>query len=201
VRTAVTYLLSIGPEQASEPVRRKKKWTAATDEVSAATEALAGEAPVGTHHMLEALVRADGSMAARVLAELGVDAEAIAAKIDELDPEQTTDATPEEAAARKMELRVVDGEAQLVFRDEETVSLANKVIELSGGPITGTGPISGAFIPLWKSTNELLQRFADSFEPESETDVEVEGAFAKASLMMRRVMRGRLQRRPPEQTA
>ncbi|WP_414635976.1 Clp protease N-terminal domain-containing protein [Actinophytocola sp.] len=153
---------------------------------------------MGTHHMLEALVRAEGSMAARVLESLGVDAEAIAAKIDELDPEETTDASPEEAAARRMELRVVDGEVQLVFRDEATVSLANKVTELSGGPIVGGGPISGALVPLWRSTNELLQKFADSFETES--DVEAEGAFAKASLMMRRVLRGRLQsrRRPGE---
>ena len=61
---------------------------------------------MGSHHLLEALVRAEGSMAAKVLSDLGIDAAAIAAKVDEFDAEDTTDATPEEIAARKMELRV-----------------------------------------------------------------------------------------------
>jgi hypothetical protein len=148
---------------------------------------------------LEALVRSEGSMAARVLESLGVDPEAIAAKIDELDPEGTTDATPEEAAARKMELTLEEGEVRLVFRDETTIALASKVIELSGGPIIGSGPVSGAFVPLWTSTNDLLRRFADTFESEPES--ETKDVIAKASMMMRRVMRGRLQRRNPPESA
>ncbi len=39
---------------------------------------------------------------------------AVAAKIDELDLETTTDANPEEAAARTMEIRLVDDEAHLI---------------------------------------------------------------------------------------
>jgi ATP-dependent Clp protease ATP-binding subunit ClpA len=192
-------LATLGGVLEAESGRGRKKTTAAAEEVTVTAEALAGGAPIGSHHLLEALVRAEGSMAARVLGSLGIDPETVAAKIDELDPESTTDATPGETAARKMELRVVDGEVQLVFRDEATISLASKVIDLSGGPITGTGPIAGAFIPLWTSTNELLQKFVDSLEAEPEG--EPKDVFGKASLMMRRVMRGRLQRRqPPEET-
>jgi ATP-dependent Clp protease ATP-binding subunit ClpC len=193
-------LATLGGVLEAESGRGRKKATAAAEEVTVTAEALAGGAPIGSHHLLEALVRAEGSMAARVLGALGVDPETVAAKIDELDPESTTDATPEETAARKMELRVVDGEVQLVFRDEATISLASKVIELSGGPIVGSGPVSGAFIPLWTSTNDLLKKFADTFEPEAEE--EPKDVFAKATVMMRRVMRGRLQtrRQPPEET-
>src|SRR4030081_3308643 len=80
--------------------------TPATEDAVSTASALAGGAPVGSHHLLEAMLRAENSMAARVLRELGVDPDAVAAKIDELDPETTTDANPEEAAARKMEIRL-----------------------------------------------------------------------------------------------
>jgi ATP-dependent Clp protease ATP-binding subunit ClpA len=173
---------------------RRQKTTGAAEEAVSAAEALAGAAPMGSHHLLEALVRAEGSMAARVLADLGVDPEAVAAKIDELDPESTTDATPEEAAARKMELRLVEGEVQLVFRDKETIDLTQQVIELTGGPIRGTGPVSGAFVPLWTSTNALLTKLLQYLQGEPEEE-------AKGVLrMMRRMVRSRL-RRPPEQSA
>ncbi|HET9140107.1 Clp protease N-terminal domain-containing protein [Actinophytocola sp.] len=184
------------------PVPQRKKGTTAAEEVVSAAEALAGGSPVGSHHLLEALVRAEGSMAARVFAELGVDAEAVAAKIDELDPEGTTDATPEETAARRMELRVADQEVHLVFRDENTLDLATKVTALAGGPIVGTGPVSGTFVPLWQSTNEMLLNFLRTMQPEPEG--ETKDVLNKASLMMRRVLRDRLLRRlrdlPPEGT-
>jgi ATP-dependent Clp protease ATP-binding subunit ClpA len=196
VRAEVLALLSgKGGTGPSRP-----KTTTAAEEVTATAEALAGGAPIGSHHILEALVHAEGSMAARVLAELGVDAKTIAAKIDELDPEGTTDATPAESAARKMELRLAENdEVQLVFRDEGTVELAKKVIALTGGPIQGTGPVAGAFVPLWNSTNELLLKFLQFMEtPEPEP----KGELSKTLVMLRRVIRDRLQRRrPPEAEA
>ncbi|GLZ28613.1 hypothetical protein Lesp02_08030 [Lentzea sp. NBRC 105346] len=167
---------------------RAHKATSAAGEVYTAAEALAGGAPVGSHHLLEALVRTEGSMAAKVLAELGVDPKTIAAKIDELDPETTTDATPEETAARKMELRLVEGEAQLVFRDDQTIELVGKIVELTGGPIKGTGPVAGDFVPLWSSTNDLLLKLLEYLK--TEPDEETTGLLP----FMRRVMRDRLRR-------
>jgi ATP-dependent Clp protease ATP-binding subunit ClpA len=202
VRAAVLSLLGSREEEGTSPGSGHRRSTTAAEEVSSTAEALAGGAPIGSHHLLEALVRAEGSMAAQVLAALGVDAETIAAKIDELDPDGTTDSTPEESAARKMELRLDDDEVRLVFRDEETVDLARKVTTLTGGPIQGTGPITGAFVPLWTATNKLLATFLETLQPEPEG--EGKAAFSKATLMMRGVMRNRLQRRrrrPPEAAA
>ena len=90
--------------------------TPATEDTVSTASALAGGALVGSHHLLEAMLRAEDSMAARVLRELGVDPDAVAAKIDERDPETTTDANPEETAARKMEIRLVDDEGRDVCR-------------------------------------------------------------------------------------
>ena len=108
VRAAVLAMISSKMEDEPAAGRRQKTTTAA-EEVVTTAEALAGGAPIGSHHLLEALARAEGSMAARALQALGVDVDELAAKIDELDPEGTTDATPAESAARKMELRL-DGD-------------------------------------------------------------------------------------------
>ncbi|GAA3094278.1 Clp protease N-terminal domain-containing protein [Streptomyces echinatus] len=166
--------------------------TAATEDTLSAAGALAGGAPVGSHHLLEAMLRAENSMAARVLRELGVDPDAVAAKIDELDPETTTDANPEEAAAREMELRLVDGEVHLILRDPATVTIAQQVTELSGGPVTGVGPVAGMFVPLWRSTNQLLLQIRRVLQPEPGA---VDGpAESKAAEIVRTALAPRLRR-------
>ncbi|MFC9639070.1 Clp protease N-terminal domain-containing protein [Streptomyces mirabilis] len=167
--------------------------TPATEDTVSAASALAGGAPVGSHHLLEAMLRAENSMAARVLRELGVDPDAVAAKIDELDPETTTDANPEEAAARKMEIRLVDDEVHLILRDPTTVTIAKKVTELSNGPIQGVGPAAGMFVPLWRSTNQLLLQLQRVLEPEpGEEDGSAASNVAK---VVRTVLAPRLRRR------
>ena len=166
--------------------------TPATEDTLSTAGALAGGAPVGSHHLLEAMLRAENSMAARVLRELGVDPDAVAAKIDELDPETTTDANPEDAAARKMEIRLVDDEVHLILRDPATVAAAKKVTELSGGPVQGVGPVAGLFVPLWQSANQLLQQIQRTLEPEPEED---DGSAAsKVAKAVRTVLAPRLRR-------
>jgi ATP-dependent Clp protease ATP-binding subunit ClpA len=166
--------------------------TPATEDTVSAASALAGGAPVGSHHLLEAMLRAENSMAAKVLRELGVDPDVVAAKIDELDPETTTDANPEEAAARRMEIRLVDDEVHVILRDPATVTLAKKVTELSDGPIHGVGPVAGMFVPLWRSTNQLLLRIQQMLEPEPE---EEDGSAAgKVAKVVRTVLAPRLRR-------
>ncbi|HEY4018129.1 MAG TPA: Clp protease N-terminal domain-containing protein [Pseudonocardiaceae bacterium] len=167
--------------------------TPATQDTVTAATALAGGAPVGSHHLLEAMLRAENSMAAKVLRELGVDPDAVADKIDELDPDTTTDANPEEAAARKMEIRVVDDEVHLILRDPATVTVAKKVTELSDGPIHGVGPVAGMFVPIWRSTNQLLQQFQSMLEPEAEN--ESESPASKVAKVVRGVLAPRLRRR------
>ncbi|MYW49105.1 Clp protease N-terminal domain-containing protein [Streptomyces sp. SID161] len=189
VRTAVLALLE-GPQQAAAG-----PWpagTPATEDTVSAASALAGGAPVGSHHLLEAMLRAENSMAARVLRELGVDPDAVAAKIDEIDPETTTDANPEEAAARRMEIRLVDDEVHLILRDPATVTAARKVTELSGGPVLGAGPVAGMFVPLWRSTNQLLSRIQRVLEPEHD-DADA-AAGSKTAKILRTVLAPRLRR-------
>ncbi|MGH3995580.1 MAG: Clp protease N-terminal domain-containing protein, partial [Pseudonocardiaceae bacterium] len=69
--------------------------TPAFDEVLRLAEEIAAGAPVGSQHLLEALARSHRSMGAQVLAGLGVNPEKIAAMLDTIEPESTTDVTPE----------------------------------------------------------------------------------------------------------
>jgi ATP-dependent Clp protease ATP-binding subunit ClpC len=190
VRATVNDLLREGTHE--HPGGQAPPRTSAAEEVVSAAQALAGDAPMGSHHLLEALIRAEGSMAAKVLADLGIDAAAVASKVDEFDAEDTTDATPEELAARKMELRVENDEVHLVFRDSATVDLAKAVTGLVRGPLTATGPVTGKFVPLWTKTNQLLlsllQTLKDDPLPEA-------ASRDKAALLVRRVLHDRLRRR------
>jgi ATP-dependent Clp protease ATP-binding subunit ClpA len=190
VRTTVLELVRSGRRE--HPGDEAPPRTTAADEVVTAAHALAGDAPMGSHHLLEALIRAEGSMAAKVLSDLGVDAAAVAAKVDEFDAEDTTDATPEELAARKMELRVVGDEVHLVFRDRSTLDLAKSVTEQVGGPVTATGPVTGRFVPLWTATNKMLMSLLRSLSDEPLPESADRG---KAALLVHRVLHDRLRRR------
>ena len=78
---------------------------------------LAGEAPVGSHHILEAILEQPDSAAAKVLTDAGIDLDQLAAKLDEVSTEDTADDTPEQAAARQLELSVTDETVTVVLRD------------------------------------------------------------------------------------
>jgi len=192
VRRTVKALIANNQPGAApaRPVR-----TTAAEEVVAAAEALAGGAPMGSHHLLEALIRAEGSMAATVLAQLGVSPDAIADKVDELDADATTDATPQETAARKMEIRLTEDEVHVVFRDEATLGLAQTLSAVTGGgPIRATGPVAGQFVRLWTQLHELLLDMTRTLRPPTEDEAKMTG---KAALLVRRVMHDRLRRRQP----
>ncbi len=194
IRAAVLASLEGSPE--GSPDAEAGPWpagTAATEDTLSAAGALAGGGPVGSHHLLEALLRAENSMAARVLRELGVDPDAVAAKIDELDPETTTDANPEETAARTMEIRLVGDEVHLILRDPTTVTIAKKVTELSNGPIHAAGPVAGLFVPLWRSTNQLLQQIQHVLDPDPAED---DGPTTRSvTKIVRAILAPRLRRR------
>jgi ATP-dependent Clp protease ATP-binding subunit ClpC len=83
--------------EAARPRRRSTviARTPAAQGVLLTAEGLAGASPLGSHHLLAALLTAQGSMAAQALAALGIDRAAVEAALDELRLEDTTDATPE----------------------------------------------------------------------------------------------------------
>ena len=98
VRAAVAAEQGRPPNERSGPAEGHER-TPGAGQVLAAAEDLAGGGAVGTQHLLEALARSDDTAAAKALAAVGVDADALAAALDEVGVEGTADVVPEEAAA------------------------------------------------------------------------------------------------------
>ena len=121
---------------------------AAHDVLTLAAE-LAGETPVGSHHILEAILEQPDSAAAKVLTDAGIDLDELAAKLDEVSTEDTADDTPEQAAARQLELSVTDETVTVVLRDPRSIELGKQIVQLNGGPLTARGPQLDLLSRLW----------------------------------------------------
>ncbi|MEY2417081.1 MAG: hypothetical protein QOH53_2415 [Ilumatobacteraceae bacterium] len=138
------------------------------EEALSNAQQLAGSSAVGSHHLLEALARSEDSLASKVLLSLGVDADTLAAKIDELGIEGTSDVTPEESAARQMGLRVEADVAYVELRDERTVQLVRTITESFGGSVRGDDTGVGSMAGLWQAVaaglDDLRRRLAPADE-------------------------------------
>ena len=79
----------------------------AADAIAAARQ-LAGQGPVGTHHLLVAVLAQQGSLGAKVLDTFGVTALATQQLVDALGVASTTDEAPEVTGGRTIRVSVVD---------------------------------------------------------------------------------------------
>ncbi|HJQ86002.1 MAG TPA: Clp protease N-terminal domain-containing protein [Propionibacteriaceae bacterium] len=130
--------------------------TPAAHDVLALAAELAGEGPVGSHHILEAMLQQPDSAAAKVLGDAGVDLDQLAAKLDEISTEDTADDTPEQAAARQLELSVTDKAVTVVLRDAGSIELGNQLVQINGGPLAARGPQLDLLGRLWAAVNDWL---------------------------------------------
>jgi ATP-dependent Clp protease ATP-binding subunit ClpC len=193
IRREVTSLLGGGRRDrspAAPPTLRS--YTPAAAEVLDLAEQLAAGSPLGSHHLLEALARSHRSAAAHALVATGVDVEVLAAKLDELGLEGTTDLTPEDEAARQMEIRLEGGEVHVVLRDEATVELVRAVTEHLAGPIRGTDPVVGGLAPVHQAVTRYLERLQRRLAP---PDEETGSRSHSISAVIGQATRNRLRRR------
>jgi ATP-dependent Clp protease ATP-binding subunit ClpA len=157
--------------------------TAGADAILTAAQELAGPSPMGSQHLLVAMSLLEDSLAACALAALGIKADALADVITNLDVEGTTDVTPQDAAARHMEVRLVDDEVHIVLRDPASLAQVRDLIGRFGNPITGTDPIGRPLVELWEATRGALTNLSARIPPDDEvtdkTDISaiVRGAF------------------------
>ncbi len=139
--------------------------TPAAHEVLALAAELAGDTPVGSHHILEAILQQPDSAAAKVLTDAGIDVDQLAAKLDELSTEDTADDTPEQAAARQLELSIADDGVTVVLRDPGSLELGKQIVELNGGQLASQGAQLDMLSRLWTSVNSWLIATARDLAP------------------------------------
>ena len=108
--------------------------TPATDATLAEAARLAGDAPVGSHHLLLAALADPDSAAARTLAGLGVDLDQARELLRSADVTGTSDEPPEQAGRRQMSLQVTEGTLTLVVVDPVLVAAGERALEAVNSP-------------------------------------------------------------------
>jgi ATP-dependent Clp protease ATP-binding subunit ClpA len=146
--------------------------TPAAHDVLAIAAELAGDTPVGSHHILEAILQQPDSAAAKALTDAGIDLDGLAAKLDEVSTEDTADDTPEQAAARQLGLSVTDEAVTVILRDSGSVELGKQILKLNDGPLAARGAQLDLLSRLWTSVNSWLAATARLLAPEPETTEE-----------------------------
>jgi ATP-dependent Clp protease ATP-binding subunit ClpA len=139
--------------------------TPAAHDVLALAAELAGEGPVGSQHILAAILQQPDSAAAKVLGDAGTDLDQLAAKLDEVSTQDTADDTPEQAAARQLELSVTDDAVTVMLRDDRSIELGKRIVELNGGPLAARGPQLDLLGRLWAAVNDWLGATARALAP------------------------------------
>jgi hypothetical protein len=115
-----------------------------------------------------------------VLGDAGIDLDQLAAKLDQVSVEDTADDTPQQAAARQLELSVTDETVTVVLRDAASLELGKRILQLNGGPLAARGPQLELLGRLWTAVNDWLTATARALAPPPEVAPEVaEKLFAR----------------------
>ena len=94
-------------------------------------------------------------------------------KLDEVSTEDTADDTPEQAAARQLELSVTDETVTVVLRDPRSIELGKQIVQLNGGLLTARGPQLDLLSRLWAAVNGWLAATARTLAPPPDVSPEV----------------------------
>jgi ATP-dependent Clp protease ATP-binding subunit ClpC len=163
--------------------------TPATDATLAEAARLAGDAPVGSHHLLLAALADPDSAAARTLAGLGVDLDQARELLRTADVTGTSDEPPEEAGRRQMSIQVTGETLTIVVVDpvlvaagEAALKAVNEQAEAvaegeTGDEGTGTSatttvirgdhPAAASLAAVWLELRKSLAKIADAAGPSS----------------------------------
>jgi ATP-dependent Clp protease ATP-binding subunit ClpA len=137
--------------------------TPAADHSLAEAARLAGEGPVGSHHLLLAALGDPESAAARTLISLGLDLDQAQAALRQADVRGTSDEPPEERGRRQMLLRVSEDRLTLEATDPALVALARgatAALDVQGGDpgtIPGELAASASLAAVWQSLRDSLE--------------------------------------------
>jgi ATP-dependent Clp protease ATP-binding subunit ClpA len=192
IRSSVQVALTraAGAKAAAEvAVGDAERRTAGADAVIAAARQLAGDGPMGTHHLLEAMTLVDGSLASSALGALGVAPEVVATAIDELGTSGTTDLSPEESAAQHMDVRITDDEVTIVLRDVTTIELGRTLAAAVGTPISGSSGTASPLVGLWQAIQAALRDLVERVDPAQDPEPGSRAAIVRTAI------RNRLRRR------
>jgi ATP-dependent Clp protease ATP-binding subunit ClpA len=132
---------------------------------------LAGEQPVGSHHLLLAALADSESAAARALQNLGVDLDQAKEALRAAEVAGTTDEQPEQAGRRHMIVRIAEDKVTIEAFDPLILVTAQAALRALGdeavaaGEIRGDQPAGAPLAPVWQAIRESLATIRQNAEP------------------------------------
>jgi ATP-dependent Clp protease ATP-binding subunit ClpA len=132
---------------------------------------LAGEQPVGSHHLLLAALADSESAAARALQNLGVDLDQAKEALRSAEVAGTTDEQPEQAGRRQMTVHVAEDKVTIEATDPLILVTAQAALRALGdeavaaGEIRGDEPAGAPLAPVWQALRESLATIRRNAEP------------------------------------
>jgi ATP-dependent Clp protease ATP-binding subunit ClpC len=132
---------------------------------------LAGEQPVGSHHLLLAALADSESAAARALQNLGVDLDQAKEALRSAEVAGTTDEQPEQAGRRHMIVRIAEDKVTIEAADPLILVTAQAALRALGdeavtaGEIRGDQPAGVPLAPVWQAIRESLATIRQNAEP------------------------------------
>jgi ATP-dependent Clp protease ATP-binding subunit ClpA len=132
---------------------------------------LAGEQPVGSHHLLLAALADSESAAARALQNLGVDLDQAKEALRSAEVAGTTDEQPEQAGRRHMIVRIAEDKVTIEAADPLILLTAQAALRALGdeavtaGEIRGDQPAGAPLAPVWQAIRDSLATIRQNAEP------------------------------------
>ena len=160
--------LRLGEEAGPEPALRV---TPAGEVTLTEATRLAGEQPVGSHHLLLAALADSESAAARALQNLGVDLDQAKEALRSAEVAGTTDEQPEQAGRRHMIVRIAEDKVTIEAADPLILVTAQAALRALGdeavtaGEIRGDQPAGAPLAPVWQAIRESLATIRQNAEP------------------------------------
>ena len=184
LRDAVVALLPPGEPAEARLMRRwlrrrgapsapdEPRTTTATDASLDEARRLAGNAAVGSHHLLLATLSDPTSAAAKALGNLGIDLERAREALRDVDVTGTTDELPEEAGRRQLLMTLTDRGLTLETTDPTLLAQARAALDAlgpgEGEPATlrGDHPRATGFADVWQAWSLALQQITNLSTPD-----------------------------------
>jgi ATP-dependent Clp protease ATP-binding subunit ClpC len=149
--------------ESDEPGGPGMPTTPAADAGLAEASRLAGDQPLGSHHLLLAALADPDSAAAKTLTALGVNLEEAREALRHAEVTGTSDELPEQRGRRHMAVRVTGGGLVLEVTDPALQALARAAAEALGdqatepGTIPGDLPVSASLAGVWLALRDSLE--------------------------------------------
>src|SRR5260221_10067087 len=150
-----------GIGEAAEPGESELRITPAADTSLSEAARLAGSQPVGSHHLLLAVLGDRDTAGARALSALGVDLDQARQALRTADVTGTSDEQPEEAGRRQMLVRITDKQLTIEATDPVIVDLGRAALQALGDQADPPGTIRGD-LPAGASLSNVWQALHDS---------------------------------------